>query len=108
MAIRSEEDRQMATRVLSAINYLQRAGATDAMVSGNSTVTALANAVQALSFGSSGHPDLSNQVAKGLRQGAICGAISETHGQSTIAGLRNLVAAQIPEVASDYDANLPQ
>jgi hypothetical protein len=108
VAIVNEEYKQMARKVLSAINWMSRAGLGDATVSGNSTVTLLIAAIEGASGFTSGGstPDLLSKIARNFSFAVTCGALSESHGQTTIAGLRNAVSAQIPEVGADLDTYL--
>jgi hypothetical protein len=119
MAITTEEGRQMAPKVLSAINHMVRAGIVDADVNANSTITALIAAIAPQMGGGGetgsmytaggGSPLLRSQIARGLRMGTLSGALSESHGQTTINGLRDAVFAQIGEVGDvNYDRCLPQ
>lgn len=112
MAIVSGTDNQAACRkALSAINFASLNGIlTNALVNANSTVTTLINAMgnQALVAGDS--QDAIRQCQTGVRIGNLTGAIPETTGVTTVAGLRNLVSANTPDVSdpTNYTAELPQ
>ena len=109
MAVITSEDRQIARKVLSSINYISRVGGSDSTVAGNATITLLAAAIKALPFNGVAVPEVLDKIARGLKLGVTIGAYSETHSQTTIAGLRDLVLAGIiPEVSSSYDAELPE
>ena len=112
MAIVSGTDNQAACRkALSAINFASANSIlTDTIVNANSTVTTLITAMgnQAVIAGSS--PDAIRQCQVGIRLGNLAGAIPETTGVTTVAGLRNLVSANTPDVSNptSFTAELPQ
>ena len=101
MAIVSGTDNQAACRkALGAINFGAYNGLlTDTIVNANGTVTALINAVgnQPLVAGDS--PDSILLVQRGIQIGNLAGAIPSTTGVTTVAGLRNLVSANTPDVS---------
>jgi hypothetical protein len=105
MALQTQEEQQAAPKVLSAINMLTRLGATDSTVSGNATITALCSAIMALPNTSGGSAEGAREAAcRDLKLGVLIGALSETHGQTTIAGLRTLVKNQITvDIDSETD-----
>ena len=107
-AVAQEDYRQSLLMALSAINVGALAGLTDTIVNANSTVTTLITAVLALPILAGTAPDALNAIARGLRLGQLAGAIPETHGVTTVAGLRALVTANLPDVPSTYTGFLPQ
>lgn len=112
MAIVSGTDNQAACRkALSAINFAAlNSIISDTLVNANGTVTGLINAMgnQAVIAGDSQDAILACQ--RGIRIGNLAGAIPETTGVTTVAGLRNLVSANTPDVSNPttFTAELPQ
>lgn len=112
MAVVQGTDNQAACRkALGAINFASNNSIlTDALVNANATVTALINAMgnQALVAGDS--QDAILMCQRGVRIGNLAGAIPETTGVTTVAGLRALVSANTPDVSNPttYGAETPQ
>lgn len=112
MAIVQGTDAQAFCRKsLGAINFAAQNGVlTNTLVNANATVTALINAMsnQAVIAGSS--PDAILMMQRGVRMGNLAGAIPETTGVTTVAGLRGLVSANTPDVSNPdtYTAESPQ
>ena len=104
------DNQQAALMALSAVNNISRVGGSDTTVSGNATVTLLITAILALGFQQgAGNPDTNIAVARGLRIGTLSGVLSETHSQTTIAGLAStIVSTGGLNVATTYDGFLPQ
>lgn len=108
-AVAQEDYRQSLLQALSAINFGVLAGAlTDTIVNANATVTLLITAVRAAAPLAGVGPDALDQIARGLRLGQLAGAIPETTSVTTVAGLRALVTANLPDVPSLYTGFLPQ
>lgn len=107
MAITSEEGRQAAGKVLSAINVITRLGGGDTTVSGNATITLMCNAILAFPEQAGGNQGAREACCRGLKLGVLIGALSETHGFSTIATMRDAVAAQAPNADANTDKELP-
>lgn len=100
MAVR---DKEAGYQVLGAINRLANVGGADATISGNATVTLLIAAITALAPVVGAGPDANRQIAVGIRMGRDAGFYSETHGQTTIAGLAGVVAAAMePALSASY------
>lgn len=107
-AVAQEDFRQSLLQALSAINVGVLAGLTDAIVAANATVTLLIAAIRALPPLAGTAPDALDQIARGIRLGQLAGAIPETTGVTTVAGLRALVTANLPDVPTNYSGFLPQ
>lgn len=107
-AVVQEDFRQSLLQGLSAINVGVLVGLTDTIVNANATVTLLIAAVRALSVTAGFGPEALEAVARGLRLAQLAGAIPETTGVTTVAGLRALVTANLPDVPSTYTGFLPQ
>lgn len=107
-AVAQEDFRQSLLMALSAINMGVNAGLTDTIVNANATVTLLITAIEGLSPLAGTAPDALRQIGRGLRLGQLAGAIPETTGVTTVAGLRGLVTANLPDVPSTYTGFLPQ
>lgn len=109
MAVVAQEDyRQSLLQGLSAINVGVLLGLTDTVVNANGTVTLLIAAVRAFAPIAGAGPDALEAVARGLRLAQLAGAIPETTGVTTVATLRALVTANLPDVPSTYTGFLPQ
>lgn len=93
---------------LSAINQAVLCGFTDTLVSGNATVAAMITAVRNTAQGADLNEDAKNRIATGLRAAQLSGAISETHGLTTVAGFRSAITAQAPELPSTFTGHAPQ
>jgi hypothetical protein len=105
-----EETKWLARKVLTAVNYISRAGGVDATVSGNATITALCNAILALPFNAGGAGEGINQaIVRGLKLGVTNGILSETHGFTTITGMRDGVFDQISDmgISATFANDLP-
>lgn len=107
-AVAAEDYRQSLLQALSAINVAERAGLTDAIIAANATVTLLITAVKALAILAGTAPDALEAISRGLRLGVNAGAIPETHSTTTVAGLRALVTANLPDVPTTFSGFLPQ
>jgi len=86
-----EDEKQLGKKVLTAINYLDKVGGTDALVAANSTVTLLIAAVKALPNTIGSEAQACAAIARGLALAVPNNILSESHGASTIAGLRTTV-----------------
>lgn len=107
-AVAAEDYRQSLLQALSAINVAERAGMDDDDVNNNATITLLIAAVRALPILAGTAPDALEAIARGLRLGVLAGAIAETHTATTVAGLRALVTANLPDVPTTFSGFLPQ
>lgn len=87
---------------LSGVNHAVLCGFGDSLFSGNSTVTAVISAVLAGTPGAGYSPDDLQRAARGLRLGQLSGAMSETHGVSTVAAARALFTAADPTLPSTF------
>ena len=107
MAMITSEEKQAGRKVLSAVNYISLVGGADATLSGNSTITAVCNAIANLPDSASSNQGEREAVIRGLKLGVLVNAYSETHGFSTIASMRSSVAGQIvPDIDSTYNKEL--
>ena len=107
MAISGSEGQQAGRKVLSAVNSIATAGGADATLSGNSTITAVCNAIANFPDSASSNQGIREAVIRGLKLGVQIGAFSETHGFSTIASMRSSVAGQIvPDIDANYAKEL--
>jgi hypothetical protein len=103
MALINDADyKQNLTMALSGINVAVLCGMGDSTVSGNATITLLQAAIRALTPLAGTSPDALEEAARALRFAVTAGAIPETHGVSTVAALRALITANIPDVPSTY------
>lgn len=107
-AVAAEDYKQSLLQALSAINVGERAGLTDAIVNANATITLLITAILALPTLAGTAPDALQAIARGLRLGVNAGAILETHTATTVATLRALVTANLPDVPTTFSGFLPQ
>lgn len=107
-AVAQEDYRQSLLMALSSINFAVLAGLTDAIVNANATVTLLIAAINALPPLAGTSPDALSQIGRGVRLGQLAGAIPETTGVTTVATLRALVTANLPDVPPLYTGFLPQ
>lgn len=109
MAVVTQEDyRQSLLMALSGVNSAALAGLTDTIVNANSTVTTLITAIEGLPILAGTAPDALKAITRGIRLGQLAGAIPETHGVTTVAGLRGLVTANLPDVPTTFTGFLPQ
>jgi hypothetical protein len=106
--IAAEDHKNSLLMALSGVNVAALGGLTDAIVAANSTVTALQTAIEALPALAGTSPDGMRQASRGIRFGVNAGAIPETHGVTTVAGLRGLLTANLPGVDPLYTGALPQ
>jgi hypothetical protein len=95
MSLVHTDQQNAAIKVVTSINDIARVGGADSTVSGNATVTALIAAINALAPVAAAGPDANRQIGIGLRMGVNAGLLSETHGQTTIAGLVSAVNANL-------------
>ncbi len=100
----------IALQFLSGVNVATLLGATNATWSGNSTITAVCNAIQALPNIAGGSDDIKLKVCESLKNGVSAGIINETHGFATIAAAQAAITGLtgMPEVAATYTGNLAQ
>ena len=100
----------IALQFLSGVNVATFLGATNATWSGNSTITAVCNAIMALAPVAGGSDDLKLKVCESLKNGVSAGIINETHGFATIAAAQQAITTltNMPEVPATYTGNLAQ
>lgn len=109
MAVHTD-NQAAALKVISSINRIDDVGGSDTTVSGNATITLLIAAILALPPVLAAGPDANRQIGIGLRMGVNAGLLSETHGQTTIAGLVTAVNALLdnPLPAAYTAGGLPE
>lgn len=100
--VQSEDYKQSLLKGLSGVNVGILAGMTDTTINDNATVTLLMAAINALPILPGTSQDSLRQAANSLRLSQLAGAVPETTGVTTKAGLRALFTANLPDVASTY------
>lgn len=106
MAIVSGEDnKQSLLKGLSGVNFAVANGAlSDTIINANATVTLLMAAINAAALVAGSAQDALRQCANSLLLANIAGAVPSTTGVTTVAGLRALFTANLPDVAATYTA----
>src|SRR5262245_56299248 len=106
MAINGMDFARGAMMGLAACNLMQEVGATDSTVSGNATIALLRTAIEALPPSIGAGPNAKTQISRGLQFALNAGAVSSTHGASTIAGLASTIQAAIVAAGVQCDSTL--
>ena len=91
---------------LSAVNFATNLGAVNGTWSGNATVTLVKTAIRALAPVAGGSDDMKEKVCRNLDIAVNSGAMSATHGVSTIAAAQALFTAVDPSLPSTYTGSL--
>lgn len=102
-AVASMDYQQALLKGLSGVNFAVANGAlSDTIINANATVTLLVAAINAAALVAGDAQDALRMCADSLRLANIAGAVPETTGVTTVAGLRALFTANLPDVVSTY------
>ncbi len=84
---------------LSGVNAANNIGFGNSGWAANATVTLVIAAIRALAPAQGSSSDLVEKICQSLRNGQLSGAMSETHGVTTVAGARALFTVADPNLA---------
>lgn len=103
--VQAEDFKPALLKGLSGVNFaVANSALSDTIINNNATVTLLMAAINATALVAGDAQDALRQCANSLRLSQIAGAVPETTGVTTVAGLRALFTSNLPDVASTYTA----
>lgn len=101
--VQNSDYKEAALKGLSGVNFaVVNSALSDTIINANATVTLLMAAINATALVAGDSQDALRQCANSLRLAQLTGIVPETTNVTTVAGLRALFTANLPDVAGTY------